>query len=704
MAKTKKSLELDAGMGVAVAERTFLRKDEKGWDDIAQRVALGNSLLCKTAKEKVDEYDSLYEHIRLGRLLTSGRHLQHGDSGQPTRNGEVFTNCCSAVTAFHSLQLLLNGSGVGRCFDDDLMLVDWDNMPNVLCVLDSSHKDFQWGLHMTPREAKHKYGNSANVIWHDVDDSREGLADALKVLEVLAFEGIHRDKLLILNYTPVRCKGSPIAGMQGRPASGPCVSMAAMMKIAAIKGAKMPRWKQAMYVDHYSAETVLMGGVRRSARLSMKYWKDPDIFEFVSVKLAADGGESFLWSSNNSVGLDDEFWRLALGKGGGDLGKHARKLYRLMIENGYLTGEPGSVNADKIEFIETGMDRLKADDFPGIGRAKYYFSRLLDVARGKKYKIIPNPCGEANLALWAGYCCIADLAPYHCDTIEQFVDAAKASVRFLIRVNQMRSVYEAEAKRTNRIGVCLTGVHEWAWKWFKAGFYDMLNEEHEVWKVLDIVRRAVHDEAVRYSAYLGVEAPHTETMIKPSGTISKLFALSEGWHLPEMLFYMRWVQFKVDDPLVAKYRKNGYPVRELKTYQGTCIVGFPTETLMARLNTNAVTAESVSIEDHYKWVMLGEKHWVNTDRGGQISYTIVFDPKKVSKDEYRAAVSKYQPKVKCTSVLPMESNKYEYQPNERITKEEYDAVLGGIKRKMSEDVDQVHVDCAGGACPTDFRK
>lgn len=39
------------GIGQAVAERTILRKKENGrwenWGDVADRVALGNSLLCK---------------------------------------------------------------------------------------------------------------------------------------------------------------------------------------------------------------------------------------------------------------------------------------------------------------------------------------------------------------------------------------------------------------------------------------------------------------------------------------------------------------------------------------------------------------------------------------------------------------------------------------------------------------------------------
>ena len=53
----------------------------------------------------------------------SGRHLQHGDTNQSERNMEVFTNCATAPASFILFYLLLNGSGVGRTYDNDMMIV-----------------------------------------------------------------------------------------------------------------------------------------------------------------------------------------------------------------------------------------------------------------------------------------------------------------------------------------------------------------------------------------------------------------------------------------------------------------------------------------------------------------------------------------------------------------------------------------------------
>lgn len=410
------------GMGQAVAERTILRRIGDRWEtwaEVADRVAHGNSLLAPTAKEKASEYKLLKEFIGDGKLLTSGRHLQHGDSTQPSRNMEVFTNCSTSITTFGLVYLLLNGSGVGRCYDDDLMIVNWDNAPNILCVLDDKHPDFQYDSHETARDAKHKYRNNPNVIWYEVPDSREGWGSAVEYLELLAFEKIHRDKLLILDFSKVRAKNQPIGGMQGRPASGPVPLMSAFMRVNSLKGAGMPPWMQAMYIDHYFADCVLVGGVRRSARMSVKNWRDASIFDFIQVKRPIEfqgkspeevaeirrtlKPQAFLWSSNNSVLVDREFWELlALPRRSkaykSDLAKHARKVFDMVTECAYHdgTGEPGFINVDQLVVNQDDLDTIKGE-YVGSHRYKLrdgtnlYLDKLLKVARAKMYCMIVNP-------------------------------------------------------------------------------------------------------------------------------------------------------------------------------------------------------------------------------------------------------------------------------------------------------------------------
>ena len=302
------------------------------------------------------------------------------------------------------------------------------------CVISSEHPDFVWGEDEDTRDARHKYRGS-NVIWHDVEDSREGWAKAVEIWENLAFEKVNHDKTLVLVFDKVRAKNVPIMGMQGRPSSGPKPLMAALAKCATIRGSGMAPWLQALYVDHYLAECVLVGGARRAARMSTKWWLDEDILDFIRVKrpveydglsmdeviqLRAERAEqglpplnSFLWSSNNSVMVDKEFWSfledaLAIRERGQGMSsmsrkmRHALKVWEALTEAAYAdgTGEPGIINADMLEQNEEGLGYLLSGQF--VDSDKYqvnddtltYLSKCARALMRKPLKMITNPCGQ----------------------------------------------------------------------------------------------------------------------------------------------------------------------------------------------------------------------------------------------------------------------------------------------------------------------
>lgn len=778
------------GMGQAVAERTILRPGED-WGAVADRVALGNSMLHESGAD--DRFD-FRTHLRNATILMSGRHLQHGDENQPSRNLEVFSNCSTSALSMLLFYLLLNGSGVGRSYDDDMMVVDWDDCPNVRCVLDESHPDFVWGTDESVKDARHKYAKGSRVIWFEVPDSREGWAQAIEQMETLAFQKAFRDHILVIDFSGVRPKGSPIAGMQNRPSSGPRPMMDALHKIATLKGAGLPRWLQAMYVDHYLAEPVLVGGARRAARMAVKIWTDKSVLDFIRVKRPTEydgltmdeviekraayfaAGQTppfpFLWSSNNSIGVTKDFWRrLALQPGdqgyNSEMTRHAREVHRVASECAYAdgTGEPGYLNLDELTQKDKGQQSLMDGSFVGSTRfqvtdeTRILLAAVAKRAAGKKYYTIVNPCGEIPLAVYGGYCVIADNVPFHADTLEEVIDAGGHSARALIRVNLMDNLYGKETARTNRIGVGQTGVHEFAWKFFRVGFRDLVNPDFAEYEratchfdafdmPLQIIRHAADDADPRvraaafwefegyyarqvmraafdYADKIGVNRPHTVTTIKPAGTTSKLFGLSEGWHLPAMAFYLRWVQFRSDSPQVAEYAAKGYQTRELSTYQGTTIVGFPTEPTIATLGMGdeLVLAGDATPQQQYDWLKLGEFFWIeggtvaeylagNGPRpgeerhGGQISYTLKYKFEDTSYEQFLETLTANQGAVRACSVMPQTdaaNAAYEYLPEEPVTKAQYEEITRAISEAMAEDIGREHVDCASGACPIDFK-
>lgn len=746
------SKEYFSGMGQAVADRTINRMipDGKGgfkkeeWKDVAQRVALGNSLLASDGEADV-EFKSMLHHLLQASVLMSGRHLQHGDESQPSRNQEVFTNCSTSAFTFLLFYLLLNGSGVGRAYDDAMMKVDYANSPIIVPVIEWSHKDVQSGLingYMTRRDAEHLY-QGRNITVFDVPDSREGWAKAIEVIEVMAFEK-KRDDVLILEFTGVRENGSPIGGMQGRPASGPGPLMSAISNIVKLRDAGMEPWRSAMYADHYAAECVLVGGARRAARMATKHWKDKTIFGFILLKR---GG--FLWSSNNSVTVDNEF-RSACEKVRSLLGDielensmatvevlskdneitdteaHAWRVLLEIAKASYFdgTGEPGIINQDKLTQKNEGVEDYLDGKYAGSSKFQVEDSTLTlmkEVAKevvNLPYSMITNPCGEVTLLMLGAYCVIADVVPFHASNDDDAEDAFRVATRALIRVNTMDCLYRREVNRTNRIGVGITGFHEWAYNRFGFTWSDIVNEDKskDMWLMLSRFKRAIVEEAKAYSIKLGVNEPHTNTTFKPAGTTSKLFGLTEGAHLPSMREFIRWVQFRNDDPLVKEYEDKGYPIKRLTTYDGTTVVGFPTKPKICELDGGewVVTAAEATPEDQYEFLRLLEKYWIRgvekdgvtplDESGNQISYTLKYDPKVVGFDHFLKTLIDGQFSIRCCSVMPQsDASAYEYQPEQPVTKHEFEMVAAAINKSMSEDVGLEHVDCGGGACPIDFK-
>lgn len=889
------SRQPSAGMGMAVARRTVFREsDKEDWGRVADRVADGNVSLVPPSPSAERERARLRNAIATGALITSGRHLQHGDSEQVSRGQEVFTNCATSATTYGMSLLLLAGSGVGRSYDDDMMVVDWSKAPRFWLILRPTHPDFP----DTFEKRKAFYQNCTGVwceenratieefcaqhihvdvpdeapeggaIYHEIADSREGWAKAVEVAEACAFEG--RESCLILNFSKIRASGSPIAGMQNRPCAGPIPWMRAFVKVQIRINPQMPLWQQAMEVDHAFAEEVLVGAVRRSARMSTKSWRDPGIMEFIAIK----NGGGKLWSSNNSVMVDREFWDLVRGTNITKMSLLAKRIFGAITENSYQTGEPGIINGDKLWDRMVGSDRnipvfQAGEAFSSKKYQTVEARRLLTILASKaantRFGSITNPCqpgfapvltpngistidkinpgdriwsedgwvtvmskwstgikevfryrtsagtlystenhkvvergikievkyaesidglsepsmnttlyngthkitdtkslgkmkvfditvsgpshtywsggcnisncGEITLSVMGGFCVIADACPILACPVsfsrvksgkisqrsldlwdQRVIESVKLAARFLIRVNSMDSVYNEEVRRTNRIGVALTGVHEWAWLRWGLGFNDLLDEtrSQKFWNFVALMSRETKDESNNYSNHLGVVPPTTITTVKPSGTVSKLFNLTEGIHLPARRQYLRWVQFKGTktngvwdkdaNPLLAEYEDRGYPVRELRTFPGMSIVGFPTMLAIQTMGIGdqLVTATEATPEQQYQWLRLMEKYWIGEQNGNQISYTLKVNTQDHSLDSYRKIVLENQPTVKCCSVLPHDPRKeieYEYLPESPIEMKEFRAICHRVGEQVDEDVDMETLQCESGACP-----
>jgi hypothetical protein len=782
---------LDPGMGLAVARRTVFRpEDQESFGRVADRVSTGNMSLLGLLGRSLSEEDRaeqarLRNAIATGALITSGRHLQHGDAQQATRNMEVFTNCATAIASFSKFYLLLNGSGVGRAYDDALVAVDWGNAPKLVLHLSPAHPDYPrdraalhefasdfgllpWGTSLdsfTPEQEAEVRGwiarellsdpaeAPADAIRHDVADSREGWARAVEVLESLAFAGAS-DRTLLIDVSAIRPRGTPIGGMQGRPASGPLSLLRAFVNLRhqVIEPARhrnpadeaLAPWEQALLVDHILSVEVQVGGARRAARMATKNWRDPGIFRFIRAK--AEGG---LWTANHSVMVDADFWggvKAAREGATDDLARHALAVFEETTRCAYINGEPGFINGDRLEDHRTGKAWQKPVHEDGrdlrsrryaVTEAAPLLAELSRRAGSAPFPVTTNPCGEIVLHVTGGYCVIADFAPLlACPTPvetltpgeiapelaqewdERVEESVRLGVRFLIRANLMDALYNEEVKRTNRIGIGPTGLHEWAWVRYGLAFDELLDEARAApfWEMLDRLSGIAKEEAEAYSAELGRVSPFTVTTVKPAGTTSKLFGLTEGAHLPARRQYLRWVQFKGTrdgegrwstdaDPLLAEYEARGYPVKTLKSFPGMSIVGFPTLPLIQRLGMGEriVTAPEASPTDQYHWLRLLERHWIGAERGNQVSYTLKIYTDRHDIEAFREILLDNQPRLRCCAILPSRpehSLGYEYLPEQEVPQGRFAAIVEGIRDPaLREAIDLDTLACASGVCP-----
>ena len=598
----------------------------------------------------------------------------------------------------------------------------------------------------------------ADAIVHHVADSREGWAKAIELLESLAFQGARTTKI-VFDLSAIRRRGAPIRGMQGRPASGPISLLRALLNIrrhviepARARGADLPLWEQALLVDHHLSVEVQVGGARRAARMATKSWRDPGIFRFIRCK--SEGG---MWTANHSVMVDGEFWQhvaratdlIADGASPDNLApltRHALDVFEDVTRCAYINGEPGLINGDRLEDHRTGSAWEKpvhADgrDFRSIRYQVDHAAGLLAAlsarANAARFPVTTNPCGEIVLHVTGGYCVIADFAPLLAcpGAPEEYVpgcipagdaalwdarveEAVRLGVRFLSRANTMDALYAEEVKRTNRMGIGPTGLHEWAWVRFGLAFDDLLDETRSApfWDMLAHLSAVAKQEGDAYAAELDRPAPFTVTTVKPAGTTSKLFGLTEGAHLPARRQYLRWVMFqgtkdatgtwtRDSDPLLGQYEARGYPIRTLTSFPNMSIVGFPTLPLMQRLGLGdrLVTAPEASPAQHYRWLELLERHWIGAERGNQVSYTLKVFTDLHGLEAFRAIVLANQPRIRCCAVLPSRPDHelgYEYLPEEEVAEARFTEIVADIRDPaLHEMIDLAHLQCAGGGCP-----
>lgn len=331
-------------LGQLIFDRTYRRTKPNGeretWLDCVERVVEGNCSFVDQKFIEPGEKQALQDLMLRRVFMPAGRHLW--TTGV---EGRQFTaNCHHAgwdTLADHvafTFGELMKGGGVGSNYSSKYLegLTPLAHKVEVSFICDDGHADFDVLRPLLSNTQEQEQKLEWEQLYR-IPDSREGWVESLsKVIE--ASQNQKWASRIVFDVSDVRPLGSPIKGFGGT-ASGPLALMLLLKKVATLTGSGQVTPVLTMLIDHYIAEAVIAGNVRRSARMSILHWADPQIFWFLNCKQTDPAHH---WSTNISVEIDDEFLNdLIWGNGT----TQAEIVYDKILDGMLSNGEPGFYNS-----------------------------------------------------------------------------------------------------------------------------------------------------------------------------------------------------------------------------------------------------------------------------------------------------------------------------------------------------------------------
>lgn len=489
-------------------------------------------------------------------------------------------------------------------------------------------------------EIFHKATKDADFI---VPDSREGWCELTRrVVESYFVTG----KSFSYSTVCVRGRGEPINGFGGI-ASGPFPLISFIEKLGKIlynREGKAIRPIDASDMICVTGEMVVAGNIRRSAIL---IGGDPWDKEYLKAKRWDLGSiPTYRAFANFSVICDD-----------------IEDLHPLFWKT-YEHGEPfGIVNRKNIQKYGR-MGELKRDT-----------------------AIMCNPCGEAVLEN-AESCNLQELALMNLQDEDELVMAARLMHRYGKRVT-MEKFHHPQCQevinRNRRIGTGITGC-------LASPLFNP--------KSLDRAYAAIQEENVNYSKELGIPESIRTTVVKPSGTISKVMDQNsfEGIHAAYSRYMIQRVRFAASDPLIPLLREANHQIEPVIRFDGT----YDQETLVVDFYIHTPEQYPVADEGWDTWKQLdvlkmAQKHWADQS----CSVTVYYNREDIP--AIKNWLTENLQYLKTISFLCHSEHGFKQAPKEAISKQHFERMSSRIKPISMDQVEEGTIlssmECEGGFCP-----
>ena len=503
------------------------------------------------------------------------------------------------------LYVLMNGTGVGFSVEEEY-------------------------VNQLPELPEEFYETDTTII---VADSKLGWAKAYKELLSLLWQG----QIPKWDLSNVRPAGSPLKTFGGR-ASGPePLEDLFVFTISTFQNASGRKLKSVESHDIVCkiAEIVVVGGVRRSALISLSNLNDESMRHAKSGKWWETNPQRAL--ANNSVNYKEK----------PDVGTFMREWLSLYDSK---SGERGIYNS---QAAKHQVERLNSEE---------------KTRREPKEDFGTNPCSEIILRS-REFCNLSEVVVRGGDdskSLEEKVRTATILGTFqstLTSFKYLSREWKKNCEEERLLGVSLTGIMDNSLTNGKKGKLEDL---------LETLKNVAIKTNKEFSEKLGIEQSAAITCVKPSGTVSQLVDSASGIHARHNPYYIRTVRADNKDPLCKFMKDAEFPNEpDVLRPKHTTVFSFP-----MKGPKNAICRSDITAIDQLKIWSTYQKHWC------EHKPSITISVKEQEWPEMGNWVWNNFDDISGISFLPFSEHTYRQAPYQDCTEEEYTTALKAMPKNV----------------------
>lgn len=577
--------------------------------------------------ESVNRYfDFMAKHLEQKHNYTMPAELR-AELQDAVTNNEVMPSMRAVMTAGKALER--DSTGAYNCsylpiddpkaFDEALFI-----LANGTGVGFSVERQYITKLPEIPEKI---YDSETTIV---VSDSKEGWAKALRQVIAMLYSG----EAPRWDVSKVRPAGARLKTFGGR-ASGP-EPLVELFKfvIKIFKNAQGRRLNSLECHDimGYIAQVIIVGGVRRSAMISLSNLSDDRMRHAKSGAWWETQGQRAL--ANNSACYTER----------PDVGIFMKEWLSLYESK---SGERGIFNREAAKNIVRKNGRRNPD-----------------------FEFGCNPCSEIILRPYQ-FCNLTEIIVRATDTLKDLKRKARIATILgtfqstLTHFPYLRKIWRDNTEQERLLGVSMTGVLD-------NSLLNNINDEQLPTR-LEELKALTIEVNKEYAEILGIPQAAANTAIKPSGTVSQKCDTSSGMHTRHSKYYYRRVRNDIKDPLTKFMMDHGVPCEpDITKPASTMVFTFP-----KKAPDGALLRSDLTAIEHLKLWLIYQRHYCEHKPSVTIS---------VTEQEWPAVgafVWEHFDEMSGVSFLPYDGGSYKQAPYEECTKEEYEAMLA----KMPENID-----------------